>query len=714
MTFLHASLLAGSALIVVPIVLHLIMRQRPKRLEFPALRFVQRRHETNRRRLKLRHLLLLLLRCGAIALLALALARPSVYLSEGFGGQESPVAAAMVFDLAPHMQYRHDNRTRLEVARELGQRLLAQLPPESQVAVLDTGQVRRGFDADRGLSRQRIDRLEIVGASQPVVRVLGDAAAVLGQSDLGRKEIYVFTDLSRAAWPADAAAALQDHLAGLHGAAVYLIDVGVEQPANFALGEVRLSQQVLATGGSADLQSELSSLGADGRRTVELNVLDGAGRPQKVGEQTLLLKAGEARPVEFHLVSLAAGTHQGFLRIVGQDALAADDTRYFTIEVRPAWPILVAAAAPADEHAVYFTGAVAPAEFRKRGQARFDCHVVDFGQLPGQSPEKYAAVCLLDPPPLEPGLWQRLADYVSEGRGLAVFFGRNAQPVDSFNALAAQQVLPGKLSVQVPRREGDTCLAPADCQHPILRAFAARATSTPWDSFPVFRYWQLIEPARGTVTVLPYSDGRPALVERPLGNGRVLAMTTPISDRPTRDAWNLLPVGALAKPWPFVILVNQITSYLVGASQQQLNYFAGQTVVLPVDDSAHRRTYVLSAPDGVRSTFTPEKRALTITAAEQVGNYQLRSGGRAAGFDLGFSVNLAPHQTRLDRVGQEQLDSLFGPLKYRLARTAEQIDRSISIARVGRELFPGLILLLAGVLAAEYFVANRFYRSPNP
>ena len=40
MTFVNLSLLAGSALIAVPIVLHMIMRRRPTLLEFPALRFI--------------------------------------------------------------------------------------------------------------------------------------------------------------------------------------------------------------------------------------------------------------------------------------------------------------------------------------------------------------------------------------------------------------------------------------------------------------------------------------------------------------------------------------------------------------------------------------------------------------------------------------------------------------------------------------------------
>lgn len=711
MIFVNMSLLAGAALIVIPIALHLIMRQKPKLLEFPALRFIQKRHDVNQRRLLLRHLLLLLLRAAVIALLAFALARPSMQFGGSLGSQESPVAAALVFDVAPHIQYRHENKTRLETAKELGQWLLAQLPRESQIAVLDTGMVQRGFDADRGLSKQRIERLEVVNQSQPLARVIGEAARVLQESDLPRKELYLFTDLSRTSWPVDSAAAIQERLNELSGGvAVYVIDVGATDPVDFTLGELRLSRQVVATGGAVDIQTEVSSIGLDGERVVELHTRSGKGQPQKRSEQTVLLKAGEARPVEFHLGSLEAGTHQGFVRIVGQDGLAIDDTRYFTIEVRPAWPVLVVAPRPTQEHAIYLVGAIAPPEFRKRGQARFDCQVIDFGELANQQLDKYAAVCLLDPPAMEPGAWQRLTDYASEGHGVAVFLGRNAQPIESFNVPAAQQLLPGKLNVQVPRREGDNYLAPQDYQHPILKAFAPRATSTPWNAFPVFRYWELTDLQAGSGTVLSYNDGRPALIERPIGSGRVLVMTTPISDRATRDAWNVLPISAMAKPWPFVVLVNQMMSYLVGGSQQQLNYFAGQTVVLPLDEQNRLRTYVMTSPDNIKTTLTPDKHELTITSADQVGNYRVQGGGRESGVDLGFSVNLTPQQTRLDRVGRDELKELFGPYSYHLARNADQIDRSITMGRVGRELFPALILIIAGVLAAEYVIANRFYK----
>ncbi|MEZ6066226.1 MAG: BatA and WFA domain-containing protein [Planctomycetaceae bacterium] len=78
MTLLNPALLAGLLLAAAPIVLHLLFKQKPKPLIFPALRLVQQRRKQNLKRIKLRHIWLLLLRVLAIGVLVLALTRPSL------------------------------------------------------------------------------------------------------------------------------------------------------------------------------------------------------------------------------------------------------------------------------------------------------------------------------------------------------------------------------------------------------------------------------------------------------------------------------------------------------------------------------------------------------------------------------------------------------------------------------------------------------------
>ena len=89
MILLNPILLGGLALVVIPVLLHLLLRSKPKQLLFPALRLIQLRRMKNVQRMRLRHLWLLLLRMLVIGLLVLALARPSVPAANyGLSGSE--------------------------------------------------------------------------------------------------------------------------------------------------------------------------------------------------------------------------------------------------------------------------------------------------------------------------------------------------------------------------------------------------------------------------------------------------------------------------------------------------------------------------------------------------------------------------------------------------------------------------------------------------
>lgn len=81
-TLLNPLLVWGLAAIAAPILIHLLLRQRPRPRAWAAMRWLQAAMQAAQRRYKLTNLLLLLLRCLAIALLALAMSRPSL---AGFG-----------------------------------------------------------------------------------------------------------------------------------------------------------------------------------------------------------------------------------------------------------------------------------------------------------------------------------------------------------------------------------------------------------------------------------------------------------------------------------------------------------------------------------------------------------------------------------------------------------------------------------------------------
>ena len=76
MAFLAPLFFLGLATLAVPVIIHMIQRERKEVLEFPSLLFVRKIPFHSFRRQRIRHWFLLLLRCAAIALLVAAFARP--------------------------------------------------------------------------------------------------------------------------------------------------------------------------------------------------------------------------------------------------------------------------------------------------------------------------------------------------------------------------------------------------------------------------------------------------------------------------------------------------------------------------------------------------------------------------------------------------------------------------------------------------------------
>lgn len=78
MTLIHPLLSWFLLLGVIPVILHLLLRSKPKKLLFPALRLIKNRQRQNVQRMRLKHVWLMLLRVGVILLLVLAVARPRI------------------------------------------------------------------------------------------------------------------------------------------------------------------------------------------------------------------------------------------------------------------------------------------------------------------------------------------------------------------------------------------------------------------------------------------------------------------------------------------------------------------------------------------------------------------------------------------------------------------------------------------------------------
>src|SRR3954465_14755996 len=107
MNFLAPAFFAGLLAIAIPVIIHLINRERKVVVEFPSLMFLQRIPYRSVRRQKIRHLLLLILRCLAVALLVAAFARPFFERKHTAIGASGAREVVILLDRSSSMGYAH-------------------------------------------------------------------------------------------------------------------------------------------------------------------------------------------------------------------------------------------------------------------------------------------------------------------------------------------------------------------------------------------------------------------------------------------------------------------------------------------------------------------------------------------------------------------------------------------------------------------------------
>ncbi|MBN1591477.1 MAG: BatA domain-containing protein, partial [Pirellulales bacterium] len=113
MTFLAPLFLIAAAAGLIPVVLHMIHRQRAKQLPFPTLRFLKISVEKTRRRRRVQDLLLMILRTAVLVLVAVALARPTIARLGALWGAGNRSATVVVLDNSASMGTVDDQRPRL-------------------------------------------------------------------------------------------------------------------------------------------------------------------------------------------------------------------------------------------------------------------------------------------------------------------------------------------------------------------------------------------------------------------------------------------------------------------------------------------------------------------------------------------------------------------------------------------------------------------------
>lgn len=779
MNFLHLSLLAGSAAIAVPIMLHLFGQRKPKLVDFPALRFVRQTAREQSTSWQLRHFLLLLLRVLLLAVLAFALARPRVHsamlgsvIGIGLlaacglfatlvaviafatgrpaqiritaavialalwttcgvwalqsvrngpqvpgGDSKAPIAVAIVVDNSPSMLYNSAGETRLQAAVEFAGWILEQLPLDSQVGILSGAPVG-SLSLDPTTAATQVEIIEARGQSVDLASRIRTSVELVLASELERKEVYVVTDLMTSSWPtaeADLASMLGEYSTEV---LVQIIDVGKQDRSNWHLSNVELDLTTAPVGADATAEVTLTrpADATDPSATVELVYQasdpslpawrDGVlvtPASRVVDRQVVDFQNQSTATVRLNASKLEAGTNNYWVQLDRPDPLTVDNRRFFSIPAYSQQPTLVVASDR--EMARTIAALVDP---YASGAAEPLAQTSQYVQLSNVELERYAVVCLYDPPAISKATVEKLMRHVTGGGGLLIVLGPQvASPTSPVSEL--NELLPGKLKGLDQRTGANAFFDPVALAHPIFAEFGQWVSDLNWNRFPVFTNWTFDALYPDSSVLIQYSDNQhPAVISRSLGRGQILTLTTPIPEPEsrTRQLWNQL--WAAEDPYPAFGLMRGAFHVLSGVDNAGANFYAGQIVGLGNDERQWPRSYTYFAPQSREFTVTAADGQLVLGAVEQPGVYYLR-GRRGGPIVRSFSVNTPAGDTLLERMRPEQLDEILGAGNYRLAARRDEVESSIGQARFGRELFPMLITLVAALFLAEQAMSNRFY-----
>ncbi|MEL7335627.1 MAG: hypothetical protein AAFN70_05405, partial [Planctomycetota bacterium] len=424
-----------------------------------------------------------------------------------------------------------------------------------------------------------------------------------------------------------------------------------------------------------------------------------------------------------HLPALEVGTHHAVVQWSRDDALSIDDARYLTIDIQQQRRVLICS--PNVDVATDFAWVISSPHAPDDPRSPYGIDMVTADQLALVDFEDYAAVVLLDPPPPSRDVRNALTSWVEGGGRCFLALGKNVrtegddQIAEPFRQWPATQGV-----VRIWRSGGDgTFLQPIAADHAALRVISRIPGGVPWSAYPIFLYWQIDQDkiTNDDRTLIRFA-GEPhaALLQRNIGNGSVLLMTTPLpAIDPESRRWNDL-FGENA--WPAFLLSRGIVAALAAAGDpgaDPRNVVVGDAIVLPVGESAaesaadgqadvtNAQPYQLFASDGSTAPLRSSAGSLVVGTIESRGTYWVRGQGTTDG----FSVNLPPDAFDLSPMDSvpEYLDQWVGADEYQLVRSAAELKEIEQSSSTARPLYAHGMLAVLAIFLLEQLLGNRFY-----
>ena len=717
-TLLNPLLVWGALLGVVPIIIHLLNRRRFRRVEWAPMRYLKLTIQRNRRRIQIEQFLLLLVRIALPVLLFLFLARPLVNPTGlerwlGGAGRNSHV---ILIDDSLSMGYASDGPPAFHRAREIAGALLAATRPGDRCSLVATSNPGAPvFHEVEGTRREELagDALSLpqtdTHASWP--SVLAGVDGVLQSCTYPTRQLTIVTDLRKAGWDAGVSALARRW--SEQGVRVRVVDVGAEETANVALEALVPLDRTILAGAESRWQAVI--------RNASPKLLAGAKAILRVDDRPTEVALPEIAPRQSATVPLTvrfpgSGPHDVSIQLP-EDELPGDNQRWAAVPVKDSLLIRLVDGEPSS---VPFGSEIdylaAPLSVGVGDAEAWRVEVVSEDDFlsPRLEPADVLILANVASPTRDQA--DKLSRLVRGGMGLMIFTGAKLD-VGLYNDLlyrSGDRLLPYPLKAQVDG-EIHGLFVETVRPSPIEKLLELKPSAL--ERVTARQIMSVDEGSEpGKVRVLArWNDpaGSPAVVERIVGDGRVLLWTT-TADRAGND-WPIEPsfvlavreaVRGTARP---TALSNTVSAgdrprRVVRSNQQVSN--------VKVTPPGAGEPLALSAVplEGQKTDDLGPAVAIDLPDTRKAGLYRVAwdEGPLGTQQDL-FAANPDPRESALERLGEKDLRGLLAPLKLEVASVrGEGLD---AFSATGREVWHQLAWGLLGLLILEPILATWVGRS---
>jgi len=685
MAFLAPLFFIGLVALVVPVVIHMIQRERKEFVEFPSLMFVRKIPYRSFRRQRIRHWVLLLIRCAALLLLILAFARPflnqSSLANSGSGARE----VVVLLDRSYSMGY-EDNWDR---AKEAALNVVDELASDDRATLIlfDSGaQVGPRSMVDRNRLRGLISDSELSAGTTQYGPALKLAEGIFEDSSLPRLEAILISDFQEMGL---------ESATGIHfpeGAVLTPIFIGSDRSPNISVVGILFEREYFSGRERVAVSARITN--RHDQPVSELNVsLEIDGR--EIESVDVGLQGNGSETVDFSAITMGDVPMAGRVRIE-PDALPVDDSFYFVMSPGQVVRVLLVKNNRAlPDSALHLRRALdigsSPA---------FEVLETDLASLTVSKLSDRNVVILDDIPAPSIEVLQALQRFVERGGGLLVVSGERSNW-----GVSSSGLLSGTLNPPIDRSGRGGAIGFADYSHPIFELFGSpRSGDVTTARF--FRY-RPFEPNESSVVLARYDDGNPALAEHNLGDGKVLLWMSTLD-----NFWNDLALKPIYLPF-----VHRMTQYLASYKPSPGWYESGQVVNfieqqgLSVMTNLNDRELVVVSPTGRRVSLSEGDRAGFIALQEQ-GFYEIRDASANSGVQQNLAVNVDLAEADLTTV---DVDEFMGTITGRVSSAPSEStnpSRTISAVDIERrqDLWWYLLVIAVVLFILETVMSNRLSR----